>query len=90
VPRVTLLESASPATGTGTEPAVPALEVVVGEPSAEELAALVAVLSVVTQPAPVATDGPDDVRVDGWAAPWRGIGAHVPLGPGAWSAGSAG
>jgi hypothetical protein len=71
------------------EQTVPALEVVAGEPSAEELAALVAVLSAVVQPAP-AVDESQDARVDSWAAPWRGIGAPVPLGPGAWSAGSIG
>jgi Acyl-CoA carboxylase epsilon subunit len=75
--------------GTGTESGAPALEVVVGDPSAEELAALVAVLSVVAQPPP-AIDPPEAARVDGWAAPWRAIRAPVPLGPGAWTAGSVG
>lgn len=88
---VSLPDSTSPDADPDTEPRVPALEVVVGEPNAEELAALVAVLSVVAQPAPtVVGDRPGDGRVDGWAAPWRGIGAPVPLGPGAWTVGSAG
>lgn len=84
-------ESGSPEPDTDTDAArsVPALEVVAGDPSAEELAALVAVLSAVSQPAAVVED-PEDARVDSWAAPWRGIGAPVPLGPGAWSAGSVG
>lgn len=77
------------AIGSTVEPGVPALEVVVGDPSAEELAALVAVLSVVARP-PVAAAPPEAARVDGWAAAWRGIGAPVPLGPGAWTAGSVG
>ncbi len=92
--RVTSSENgraASDAEAVPGAPGAPALEVVVGDPSAEELAALVAVLSVVAQPtaAPAAED-PAGVRVDSWAAPWRGIGARVPLGPGAWSAGSTG
>lgn len=92
--RVSIYESVGPESGSPTSDAdttksVPALEVVVGEPSAEELAALVAVLSVVAQPTPV-IEHPEDARVDSWAAPWRGIGAPVPLGPGAWGAGSAG
>ena len=64
---------------------MPALQVVSGQPDAEELAALVAVLSAVASVP--ADDGVDDARVDGWSAPWRGIGATVPLGPGAWTAG---
>jgi Acyl-CoA carboxylase epsilon subunit len=84
---VILAESGS--ADADAEPSVPALEVVVGEPSAEELAALVAVLTAVARPAPVPED-PEDSRVDSWAALWRGIGAPVPLGPGAWGAGSVG
>lgn len=74
---------------TADAPLVTALRVVAGEPSAEELAALVAVLSAVSQP-PAVVEEPEDARVDRWAAPWRGIGAQVPLGPGAWSAESVG
>lgn len=86
---VSFPESGSPESDTDAAQSAPALEVVVGKPSAEELAALVAVLSAVSQPAAVAED-PEESRVDSWAAPWRGIGAQVPLGPGAWSAGSVG
>ncbi len=86
---VSFPDSGSPDTDTDTLPGAPALEVVVGEPSAEELAALVAVLSAVSPPAAVAEDL-EDTRVDSWAAPWRRIGAGVPLGPGAWNAGSVG
>jgi Acyl-CoA carboxylase epsilon subunit len=97
VRNVSLPDSASPNADTdigtgidiGTEPSAPTLEVVAGDPSPEELAALVAVLSVVAQSSAV-TDRPEPARVDGWAASWRGIGAPVPLGPGAWGAGSVG
>jgi len=84
---VSFPESGSPE--ADAEQSAPALEVVAGEPSAEELAALVAVLSAVARPAAV-TENPEGARVDSWAASWRGIGAPVPLGPGAWSAGSVG
>jgi len=84
---VSFPESGSPE--ADAEQSAPALEVVAGEPSAEELAALVAVLSAVARPAAV-TENPEGARVDSWAASWRGIGAPVPLGPGAWSAGSIG
>jgi hypothetical protein len=84
---VSLPESGSPE--VDGDQSAPALEVVAGEPSAEELAALIAVLSAVVQPAPV-TGEQQQARVDSWAAPWRGIGAPAPLGPGAWSAGSIG
>lgn len=84
---VSFPESGSPE--ADAEQSAPALEVVAGEPSAEELAALVAVLRAVARPAAV-TENPEGARVDSWAASWRGIGAPVPLGPGAWSAGSVG
>ncbi len=84
---VSFPESGSPE--ADAEQIAPALEVVAGEPSAEELAALVAVLSAVARPAAV-IENREGARVDSWAAPWRGIGAPVPLGPGAWSAGSIG
>ncbi len=88
---VTVPESGSPQSGAETqaESSPPAVAVVAGDPTAEELAALVAVLTAVAQPAPV-IEAVEEARVDSWAAPWRGIGAPVPLGPGAWSAGSIG
>jgi hypothetical protein len=86
---VSLTEGGRSAADAEVEPIAPALEVVAGEPNAEELAALVTVLSAVAASPPVVEE-PTDSRVDGWAAPWRGIGAPVPLGPGAWGAGSVG
>jgi hypothetical protein len=60
----------------------PRLEITRGAPSPEELAALVAALSVLRP----ATAAPAAQRADGWSAPERGLRApHFP-GPDGWRA----
>jgi hypothetical protein len=73
-------------TGSGSreEPvAAPLLRVVRGEPTAEELAALVAVLSSVGSPAP-----PPARRTPDWNAPRRLHRTTHPHGPGGWRSSS--
>ena len=60
----------------------PSIRVVAGDPTAEELAALVVVLSSLGTTAPA----PDPTKRDGWGAYWRGVRAPLAPGPGAWRA----
>ncbi len=58
------------------------LRVIKGEPTPEELAALVAVVS-----AKAASAGePEPSRPSNWAAYWRSVRRPLPAGPGAWRA----
>jgi hypothetical protein len=63
-----------------SESTEPVLRVVKGDPTAEELAAVVAVLSAgrSSQP-PVEPSAPS-----GWSAYWRSVRAPLVAGPGAW------
>ncbi|HET9648638.1 MAG TPA: acyl-CoA carboxylase subunit epsilon [Microlunatus sp.] len=83
-----------------TEPADPPhsgplmLRVVKGNPTDEELAAVVTLLALSAIPAPKAipapttNPGPIDARAAAgtgqWSAYWRGVGAPMPSGPDAW------
>jgi hypothetical protein len=69
--------------GSGETPARPMLRVVRGEPTAEELAALVAVVSAraVAAPEPGAPR-----RLGSWADPRAQVRAPLTVGPGAWVA----
>ena len=65
-----------------TEHSDQSLRVVKGEPTPEELAALVAVVS-----AKVAAAGETKpTRPSNWAAYWRSVRRPLPTGPGAWRA----
>jgi hypothetical protein len=65
-----------------TEHSDQSLRVVKGEPTPEELAALVAVVS-----AKVAAAGETQpTRPSTWAAYWRSVRRPLPAGPGAWRA----
>ena len=62
------------------EPAEPLLRVVKGDPTPEELAAVVAVLTAISGgPAP-----PARPTGSGWSAYWRSVRAPLIAGPGAW------
>jgi hypothetical protein len=63
-----------------TEPDQPLFQVVKGSPSEEELAALVAVLTMRFGEAAAAPDR----RESGWSAYWRSVRAPVQPGPEAW------
>jgi hypothetical protein len=63
------------------DPAEPLLTVVRGNPTAEEIAALVVVLSSLRTP-PAAP--PEPISTDGWAARWRGLRTTWRSGPDAW------
>lgn len=66
---------------TGEEAPRPLLRVVRGDPTDEELAALVAVIaSRAATPPPAAEAGPPRT----WSAYWRSVGATPRPGPGAW------
>jgi hypothetical protein len=60
----------------------PLLRVVRGEPTAEELAAVVAVLAVRSRPAAVA--GPEPPAAGGWADRTAALRRPLAPGPGAW------
>ena len=60
-------------------PDPPLLRVVAGNPTAEELAAVLVVLAGRAPPAPDPA-----ARVDGWSAYWRTLRAPLVAGPGAW------
>ncbi len=62
------------------EPAEPLLRVVKGDPTPEELAAVVAVLSA----ASTRRDPPTRPAGSGWSAYWRSVRAPLVAGPGAW------
>ncbi|MFW6598688.1 acyl-CoA carboxylase subunit epsilon [Propionibacteriaceae bacterium Y2011] len=71
----------------GNEPQnldAPALQVVRGNPTDEELAAITAVLAAVTRRSGSRTPTPDETAVNGWAAHWRRMGATPQHGPGLW------
>jgi hypothetical protein len=63
-----------------TQPDQPLFEVVKGSPTEEELAALVAVLTMRFGGAAAAPDRPES----GWSAYWRSVRAPVQPGPEAW------
>lgn len=58
------------------------LRVVKGEPTPEELAAVVAVVSAKA----AAASEPQSTRPSNWAAYWRSVRRPLPTGPGAWRA----
>lgn len=60
----------------------PVLRVIKGDPTPEELAALIVVLSRTTPSGQAARP----TNRDGWGAYWRGVRAPLSAGPGAWSA----
>ena len=68
-----------------SEQPAPLLRVVRGEPTAEELAALVAVLA--SRPA-VDAPAPDAPRPSAWTDRARYVRRALPRGPGAWKASS--
>ena len=83
-----------PGDGTGNAPAGggdsgPVVHVVAGQPTIEELAALMTVLAVSAPadaaPAAPAPDAaaPDDPAA-GWSGRWWGLRRPLPVGPGAW------
>ena len=64
-----------------SEPTEPVLRVVKGNPTAEELAAVLAVLSAGASSAA----SPDEPSApSGWSAYWRSVRAPLVAGPGAW------
>ncbi|WP_308166098.1 MULTISPECIES: acyl-CoA carboxylase subunit epsilon [Actinomadura] len=72
-------------------PERPFLQIVRGEPSAEEVAALVAVLTARARASAQAPDGADTPRPSRWADRSRLVrgtaaGVATPRGPGAWKA----
>ena len=62
------------------------LQVVRGDATPEEIAALVAVLTARARPATAARSGPATRRRSGWADRPAGLRAPLPRGPGAWRA----
>jgi hypothetical protein len=69
------------AAGAGDEPARPALRVVRGDPTPEELAAVVAVVAAA---AAAGDGGQPEEPARTWAAYWRGLRRPMQPGPGAW------
>ncbi|WP_328996606.1 acyl-CoA carboxylase subunit epsilon [Kribbella sp. NBC_01245] len=69
-----------------TEETKPVLQVVKGEPTPEELAALVAVVA--ARASTASTPGPatDDERSSDWASYWRNVRRPLQHGPGRWRA----
>ena len=65
-----------------TEDSDQSLRVVKGEPTPEELAALVAVVSAKA----AAAGETQPARPSNWAAYWRSVRTPLPAGPGAWRA----
>jgi hypothetical protein len=61
----------------------PAIKITKGNPTDEEIAAVVAVLTALAASGPVPS--PEEPR-SGWAAYWRAVAAPVTPGPGAWQA----
>jgi hypothetical protein len=61
----------------------PAITITKGNPTDEEIAAVVAVLTAVTAAGPAT---PPQAPRSGWAAYWRAVRAPVAPGPGAWQA----
>ena len=57
---------------------------ITGNPTDEEVAAVVAVLTARAPSAPASSD--DEEPKSGWAAYWRSVGAPVQPGPGSWQA----
>jgi hypothetical protein len=68
----------------GDQPAetTPALRVVKGDPTPEELAALVAVIS--ARAAAAGTPEPETGRASDWASYWRNVRRPLQHGPGRW------
>lgn len=66
---------------TGQETA-PTFEVVAGNPSPEELAAVVSVLTIVTAPVPALPD--NEPHMGGWRSYWRTVRRPLAPGRGAW------
>ena len=64
----------------GEQPAAAILRVVKGDPTPEELAAVLVVLSASAGSTPAPT-GP---QLSGWSAYWRNVRAPLVAGPGAW------
>lgn len=62
----------------------PVLKVVKGDPTPEELAALVAVVTARASAAPA--EGPDTDRAGDWATYWRNVQRPLEHGPGRWRA----
>lgn len=65
---------------TGTDEPAVAFSVVRGNPTEEELAALVTVLALRSR----GTDTTPERPSSGWSAYWRSVRAPVPPGPNAW------
>ncbi|OYO21024.1 hypothetical protein CGZ93_11200 [Enemella dayhoffiae] len=65
-------------------PATPTFEVVSGSPSAEELAAIVTVLSAASAANGDSTPPSDRPRAGGWKSYWRTVRREHRPGPGAW------
>jgi hypothetical protein len=63
------------------EQPAPLLRVVKGDPTPEEVAALVAVIASMSAP-----EAPAPRPVSSWADPARGVRTTLPHGPGAWRA----
>ena len=67
-----------------SEPSAPPLVLIKGDATAEEVAALVAVLSGVVASASAAAGPSTAEPVSAWASPHRKVRASYPHGPGAW------
>ena len=63
-----------------SEPTEPVLRVIKGDPTPEELAAVLAVLSAAASSPPA----PERAAPSGWSAYWRSVRAPLVPGPGAW------
>lgn len=68
------------------EPPSPMFSVTKGNPTLEELAAVVAVLSAARRPPAAGSAGATHSSPSGWSAYWRGVGAPLTPGPRAWRA----
>jgi hypothetical protein len=77
----------APADGAGTTGPAPALLLVKGDATDEELAAVVAVLQAYAASAAVTAAEPRRAPASSWSAPVRRLRVTHPPGPGGWRAG---